>query len=66
MKIVHMEINACADCPYSHLVEFNCHIYDYYECIKTNKKICYEDELTMDYIPDWCPLPDKPETEKEG
>lgn len=64
MKILHMEIYNCDQCAYSRW--YNGQL----DCNKTGRVLFYHDErremlsagvpvIGVDYIPEWCPLPDK-------
>lgn len=61
MKILHIEIKCCDDCPYMEFEgNYQTNAPSEYECKKKYKRVgLYTESKEFEAPPEWCPLPNK-------
>jgi len=62
MKIIHLEIDTCSECPYcTYDADYDCVKDSGYDCNLSGKRIVDENKYKGKniLIPDWCELPTK-------
>ena len=62
MKLVHLEVASCKECPYLYIINSCVYYWNTYSLIDMD----YRERVYDGKIPEWCELPDNYDQEDDG